>query len=634
MLRTVVIASDKLDLHRPCVENLRVHHYNWNPPNHEALQDNLSMTLLFLPMLALLATDIPSPELLSDSVAVYRSVEFAHYAEAELTLDLYVPRNISEPIPCIVVIPGGGFRPQVKEKFGDTARQLAEAGFAAASIGYRGWPENPFPAAVHDTKAAVRFLRARAGLFQIDASRIGAFGQSAGGHLAGMLAVSDAPELEGEGGNAGVSSRIQVAVCYAGVFDMIERFRETHATGYRAQNLQSNGQWVGEPFSPDSPRWRQASPYFHVSDGDAPILFIHCKDDDTVPWTQSQRMYEAMKAIRPESRLLLFDKGGHNIRYSPEVKDEAWSATVAYFRETFSKPQPELPFVPVVAPTIANVSYGPYKRNLMDVWLAKSAKPAPVLVSIHGGGFRGGNKKVSNRLLKDCLNSGISVIAITYRLTDEVMAPIPFLDAARAVQFIRLNAREWNIDPARIAANGDSAGAGISLWMGLRDDLADPNSTDPVLRQSTRLTCMAVENGQCSYDLRFIRTLVPEMATWEHPALGYLFGVKPSEIDQLPEEKARLMDEVAAITHVTSDDPPVLMTYNSASDEPVTSLRVGIHHPRFGYALKERMDAAGVPCEVVCGFEGKGEERDAMIMAFLKRILLGPVVQPGLQQTR
>ena len=147
-------------------------------------------------------------------------------------------------------------------------------------------------------------------------------------------------------------------------------------------------------------------------------------------------------------------------------------------------------------------------------------------------------------------------------------------------------------------------------------------NTDAVLRQSTRLACMAVENGQCSYDPRFIRALIPEMATWEHPALGYLFGVKPSDIDQLPEDKSRLMKEVAAITHASQDDPPVLMTYNSAPDEPVTSLRIGIHHPRFGFALKEKLDTAGVPCEVVCDLEGKGEERDAMIMAFLKRVLL------------
>jgi len=147
-------------------------------------------------------------------------------------------------------------------------------------------------------------------------------------------------------------------------------------------------------------------------------------------------------------------------------------------------------------PTHADVKYGPHGRNVMDVWLAKSDKPTPVLVSIHGGGFRGGNKSVSGDLLKQCLDSGISVVAITYRFSNEAIAPAQFLDSARAIQFIRHNAKEWNLDTTRIAATGGSAGAGISLWLGFHDDLADPDSDDPVLRELTRLTCMMVNGGQ------------------------------------------------------------------------------------------------------------------------------------------
>jgi acetyl esterase/lipase len=149
-------------------------------------------------------------------------------------------------------------------------------------------------------------------------------------------------------------------------------------------------------------------------------------------------------------------------------------------------------------PTHPDVKYGLAARNVMDVWLAESDKPTPVLVSIHGGGFSGGTKSVSPFLLEDCLKSGISVVAITYRLSDEAKAPAQFLDSARAIQFIRSMAKEWNLDGSKMAATGGSAGAGISLWLGFHDDLADPKSDDPVLRQSTRLTCMAVTNGQTS----------------------------------------------------------------------------------------------------------------------------------------
>src|SRR5262249_22615153 len=162
---------------------------------------------------------------------------------------------------------------------------------------------------------------------------------------------------------------------------------------------------------------------------------------------------------------------------------------------------------------------GPHQRNLLDVWLAKSEKPTPVLVSIHGGGFARGDKSVSPDLLRRCLDSGISVVAITYRFSSEAIAPAPFHDSARAVQFVRHKARHWNLDPRRVAAPGSSAGAGISLWLGFHDDLADPRSEDPVLRQSTRLTCMSVFNGQTSYDPRFIRDLFPGTDTYLHPRL-------------------------------------------------------------------------------------------------------------------
>jgi hypothetical protein len=268
-------------------------------------------------------------------------------------------------------------------------------------------------------------------------------------------------------------------------------------------------------------------------------------------------------------------------------------------------------------PTHPDVKYGPYARNVMDVWLAKSDKPTPVLVSIHGGGFSGGNKSVSPFLLEECLKSGISVAAITYRLSDEAKAPAQFLDSARAIQFIRSKAKEWNLDASRMAATGGSAGAGISLWLGFHDDLADPKSEDPVLRQSTRLTCMAVMNGQTSYDPRFIRELEPGTDTYKVGALAKLFDMDPNDLDQLPKEKYKLFEECSPITHLTKDDVPALLIYNSTMDTPITNQGIGIHHPKFGNALKEKMDALGIECEVVTGVQGnKGA---ALVFEFVKK---------------
>jgi len=249
-------------------------------------------------------------------------------------------------------------------------------------------------------------------------------------------------------------------------------------------------------------------------------------------------------------------------------------------------------------PSHENVKYGPHQRNIMDVWLAKSDKPTPVLVSIHGGGFAKGDKSVSPDLLRRSLDSGISVVAITYRFSSQAIAPAQFLDSARAIQFIRHKAKEWNLDSKRVAATGGSAGAGISLWLGFHDDLADPKSDDPVLRQSSRLSCMSVFNGQTSYDPRFIRDLLPGSDTYKHTRLAQLFAVDLDKLDNLPKEKYKLFELVSPINHLTKDDPPAQLLYATNFDAPIKNQGVGIHHPKFGQVLKERMDKLGIECQL------------------------------------
>lgn len=273
------------------------------------------------------------------------------------------------------------------------------------------------------------------------------------------------------------------------------------------------------------------------------------------------------------------------------------------------------------APKFQNLKYGPDERNIMDVWLAESPQPTPVLVSIHGGGFRGGNKGIDRNLLSACLESGISVVAITYRLSGTAIAPAQHNDCARAIQFIRHNAKEWNIDPKRIAATGGSAGAGLSLWLGFHDDLADLDNEDPVLRESTRLSCMSVYNGQTSYDPRFIRNLFPDTDTYKHSALAQLYDVDLDQLDDLPEEKYKLFEQVSAINHLTSDDVPAQLNYGSQMDARITNQGVGIHHPKFGAALKEEMDKLGIACEVHTGVRRGTDEYTELTMKFIKQHL-------------
>src|SRR5687768_7802736 len=112
-----------------------------------------------------------------------------------------------------------------------------------------------------------------------------------------------------------------------------------------------------------------------------------------------------------------------------------------------TRPSPAASRPAVRPPTHGGVKYGPHERNVMDVWLAKSDKPTPVVVSIHGGGFLGGDRLIIPRLRDEYLANGISVVAITYRYSSQAIAPAPMRDGARAIQFIRTKAQEWNIDP-------------------------------------------------------------------------------------------------------------------------------------------------------------------------------------------
>lgn len=235
---------------------------------------------------------------------------------------------------------------------------------------------------------------------------------------------------------------------------------------------------------------------------------------------------------------------------------------------------------------------------MLDFWKAEAKGPTPLLVSIHHGGFSQGQRFVQAELLRECLATGISVAAISYRLTEQAIAPAAFHDSARAVQFLRTKAAEWNIDPKRVAATSGSSGGGISLWLAFHDDLADAKSADPVLRQSTRLTCAAVFNAQTSYDPRFIRKLFPDKEVHKVQNLGHLFRIDLEQIDNLPAEKYKLIEEVSPITHLSKDDPPVLLSYKSAFDAKVTTPGIGIHHPEFGRALEEKMRELNVPCEL------------------------------------
>ncbi|EMI19991.1 esterase/lipase-like protein [Rhodopirellula maiorica SM1] len=246
-------------------------------------------------------------------------------------------------------------------------------------------------------------------------------------------------------------------------------------------------------------------------------------------------------------------------------------------------------------PTHADVSYGDHSRNVLDFYQVESDQPTPLIVYIHGGGFVGGDKRSINpKMVREANEAGISVASLHYRFVDgkEVLFPIPQHDCARALQFLRSKADAWNIDPKRVAVYGGSAGAGISMWLGFHDDLADPSSDDLVARQSTRFVAIGTMGGQGTYDPIKIKKLVGGRA-WEHPSIYLVYGNHTAEETLNPTpEKQSLYDEASAITHLTKDDPPLYMIYSEPDVVPPKDSRPGqfIHHPNFGKQLQQAMD--------------------------------------------
>ncbi len=249
------------------------------------------------------------------------------------------------------------------------------------------------------------------------------------------------------------------------------------------------------------------------------------------------------------------------------------------------------------SPAQADVAYGTHARQVFDLWLpaASAARPAPVLIYFHGGGFTSGDKRqVPDALLRGAQSAGFAVVSVNYRLFPEVTFPAPHQDAARAVQTVRARAKEWGIDPERVALGGSSAGAGLALWLAFHDDLAETASDDPVARQSTRVRCAVVSGAQPTYDPAAIRELAGESAA-RHPLFERMF----TAVDAADAPAVRALFLAASpLTYLTHDDPPVFAYYSEpwADVPPGSRAGQGIHHPKLGRHLQEKMTQLGLRC--------------------------------------
>ncbi|MFT5130176.1 MAG: arylsulfatase A [Rhodothermales bacterium] len=263
-----------------------------------------------------------------ESLHARPDVTYARYGDRTLEMDIYRPKAAWGELPAIVCIHGGGWGKGSRVNHAKVAQALAARGFVTATISYRLSGEAPFPAQIQDCKAAVRFLRANAGEYGINPDKIGAIGQSAGGHLVALLATSGGvKELEGEGGSADFSSVIQAAVPMGAQTDfMSARNREISKTKTIWQQF-LRGSQEEQPAA-----YRRASPLTHLEKSDPPCWFITGESDD--PSTHADLFRRRMVELGIRSGLTAIKDAPHAFTVQQVWFDKMIDTAAAFFGET------------------------------------------------------------------------------------------------------------------------------------------------------------------------------------------------------------------------------------------------------------------------------------------------------------
>lgn len=245
---------------------------------------------------------------------------------------------------------------------------------------------------------------------------------------------------------------------------------------------------------------------------------------------------------------------------------------------------------PVVSPTHAEVAYGPHAEQKLNLWLPPpSARPAPLIVHIHGGGFIQGSKHDSLRasLHEKLASEGVAYASVQYRFqSKDHPLPVVLHGIARSIQFLRHKAGPWNLDPARVGAFGGSAGAVASAWLGMRDDLAKPGDPDPVLRESTRIQVAWAISAPATMDVwrwpetnpRFTADMIPAwIRRW-----GYDPNTDPDDPVMIAQRKDLHLPD-----HASPDDAAMVI-YNAHFADNVA------HNPTASKALHDACAKAGM----------------------------------------
>ncbi|MGV3724139.1 MAG: alpha/beta hydrolase fold domain-containing protein, partial [Actinomycetota bacterium] len=366
---------------------------------------------------------------------------------------------------------------------------------------------------------------------------------------------------------------------------------------------------------------KEYSPYEHVTADDPPV-YLSYTAAPALGQEQKDPTHTANYGVKLQEKCK--QEGVLCELEYPSAPDVKHATATAYLIATL-KGWP----LPPMKPTQANVRYGPHERNVLDFYQAKSDKPTPVHLYIHGGGWVNGDKHGMGNPTP-YLNAGISVVAINYRYTTQagdVKPPVkaPLDDAARALQFVRSKAKEWNLDKQRICASGGSAGACSSLWLAFHPDIADPKSADPVARESTRLWSAAVTGAQTTLDPQQMKEWTPNSSYGGH-AFGFAGDPqkKLSAFSQFLAGREQILPWIAEYSPyalVSKDDPPVYLYY-STPPALGQNEKDPTHTSNFGVKLQEHCREFGVGCQLV--YPGAPDVKHAGPEKYIIEVLNAP----------
>lgn len=241
-----------------------------DPTNTYTPADTYTKYVKDFPQMRMLNGQLP------EGILAFNNLTYVKYGKRALQLDLYAPApTMADERPAIVLVHGGGWRAGYRENMMPLAHLLALRGYVVATISYRLSPEAQYPAAIHDVKAAIRWMRVNAKTYGINPERIAVAGGSAGGQIASLVGMTNGDErFDPQARKSKFSSDVQAIVNIDGLSD----FTSEEARKYEddpSKNPSSAGQWFGGNYAEKTALWREASPVYHVAKGKPPILFIN-----------------------------------------------------------------------------------------------------------------------------------------------------------------------------------------------------------------------------------------------------------------------------------------------------------------------------------------------------------------------